>query len=763
MTRAPLGGRLALHLVLLILLVLSLGGCASNEKRWRRAAQYEQRGEYAQYEQRGEYAAALSEYEELTLRLDAGDHRKLAEAYVKAGECYWHLDRPNEAVKAFARATAVDPANLAARLRAAELYVSEAPERAFEQVKLVLAADPRNAEALSVLGAAYSSAGQLPMARVAYQRSLEIEPGRVSVAVTLADLQYRDLDTKGARATLHQAASAAPKSPMPWLALGRLEEHEGNAEGAEEAYRNALAADDSAETNLRLAQFLQRNARIDEAEKILKRADALQPWLPTALPDFEFKSGRVMHAIQAYTSALQPGQLPSDPGAARSQRGLLAARVVEADLSLAVPDAAKLARRHLDQYRDDVDPVTAQVLQAEIFLAESDLGNAYTAASTAVSQSPESAATHFVLGVVQRRRGDLAAARSEWSRALELDPPFVPARLALGHEELRHGDAQMAEEHAALVLRDEPANLRALCLFARVLLRQKRYESAASIAHRAVAADGGAAEPRVVQGEIALAQGNPGEALLAYEQAVLLDPHSQEAIDGLVRVYRSGRVTRPMIRHMESVAGREPRSAVLMEIAARLYRDRGWNPDAERAFQQALAIDRQRSTAATELARTYAASGALPEAQRSLALSGGEPAILLRALEAEQRQDTPAAIRHYETAVRHGERSGIAANNLAWLYAQQRTNLDRALQLAEQAIALAPYNPRVLDTLGFVRLQRREYTEAVNTLKKAFELARLPQPRRGSDPQLVAELRSHLAEAYRRSGQPQEADALPRE
>jgi tetratricopeptide (TPR) repeat protein len=338
----------------------------------------------------------------------------------------------------------------------------------------------------------------------------------------------------------------------------------------------------------------------------------------------------------------------------------------------------------------------------------------------------------------------------------------VPARLALANEELNDGDAHSAEEDVALILRDEPANLRALCLFARVLLKEKRYDSAVTIARRAVAADGGSAEPRLVQGEIALAQGKPGEAMLAYEQAVLLEPRSRAALDGLVRVYRSGHVTRPMVAQMERMASQPPRSAALMEIAGRLYRDHGWNRDAERAFRAALALDRERPAASAELARTYAASGELQQAKRSLALSGEDAALLLAAFDAEQRSDAASAIRQYETAVRRGEKSGLAANNLAWIYAQQRTNLDRALALAEQALTLAPSDPRVMDTMGFVRLQRREYSEAVNALKRALEIARGRQPR-PADPQLVAELRSHLAEAYRRAGQPAEADALARD
>src|SRR4051812_26902730 len=243
MTWAPRDGRRAVSSILVFLLALlslALSGCATLDQRGRRAAQLEEQGQYA---------AALAQYEDVLARIDARDHTRLAATYVKVGECLWHLGRPDDASGAFDRALTLDPANVEAHLRTAELYVAQAPDRALAEARIVLGLQPANAEAFSVMGAAYSSVGQLPLAKLSYQRSLELDPQRASVAVALADLQYRGLDAAAARSTLRQAASALPRSAMPWLALGRLEEQEGDADAAEEAYRHAVAAEDTPETN----------------------------------------------------------------------------------------------------------------------------------------------------------------------------------------------------------------------------------------------------------------------------------------------------------------------------------------------------------------------------------------------------------------------------------------------------------------------------------------------------------------------------------
>ena len=110
--------------------------------------------------------------------------------------------------------------------------------------------------------------------------------------------------------------------------------------------------------------------------------------------------------------------------------------------------------------------------------------------------------------------------------------------------------------------------------------------------------------------------------------------------------------------------------------------------------------------------------------------------------EAERRGDVNAAIHSYELAVGAGESSGVAANNLAWEYANQGVKLDVALQLAATAVDRNPKNPAAFDTLGVVQLKRRSYTEAVASLNKAISLMSGHEWRRQS-----AEVYRHLADA----------------
>jgi Flp pilus assembly protein TadD len=64
-----------------------------------------------------------------------------------------------------------------------------------------------------------------------------------------------------------------------------------------------------------------------------------------------------------------------------------------------------------------------------------------------------------------------------------------------------------------------------------------------------------------------------------------------------------------------------------------------------------------------------------------------------------------------------------AYNNLAWMYAEEKKNLDEALTLARRATELAPNSASVLDTLGWVHYARGSYAEAESVLRKAADLA----------------------------------------
>lgn len=752
--------RISLLFTTVLLIIGFTIGCAQN-----------QLNHALQFELEGKNATALILYQQILARTPESNARR-AEILTRMGECLYHMDRMQEAYTTFLKAVEADPNNTAARLRMGQMLVEAgAPERAREQANAILQRTPTNTEALALLGAAWAQSGNTEMAKQAYRRVLEQDPKRVKVAIALADIYNHEDDEAKARATLTSAATAAPKNADPWLAMGRLYEQDGNSRLAEEAYRKAVSIDDAPDTNTRLAQFLQRSARIAEAEQTLRKIDSQQARYPVALADFQLLSGRPDEALQQYRRALtaastaQPKPkrwafLHGQTSIAKTSEDMnIAARMVEAEIitaSRVPPDHKKRAiaaiRSRLQENQARFDQATLNILQAELAMTDDNLALARLFAKAAVEMAPTSAPAHYVAGLVASSSGDDDSAQSEFQNALDQDGHFGPARLALAEDALAHNDAETADEQAREVVRENPGDLQGILIFAKALVRENKPLPAAIMAQRAAALDPTSPEPSLILGHVALKIDNHPQALLNFERALTLRPDCEEAIDGLLSVYQSGQLSYSAIQKMEKTALAPPTSATLLEITGRLYATHGWYNDAIRALKKTVVLDPKRTTAARSLAHLQSVTGDYAGATEAAMKAGVDAQTLLTAYREQSSGDWQKAAATYERALREGDQTGVAANNVAWLYAEHNSQLDRALTLAEAAAHAAPENPAFLDTLGFVHLQRREYSDAVKLLETASRISTELGQQSGNQ-ELGEQIRKHLTQAYLCAGQ----------
>jgi Flp pilus assembly protein TadD len=88
-------------------------------------------------------------------------------------------------------------------------------------------------------------------------------------------------------------------------------------------------------------------------------------------------------------------------------------------------------------------------------------------------------------------------------------------------------------------------------------------------------------------------------------------------------------------------------------------------------------------------------------------------------MEAQGKQ--AEARRRYEEILRLDPNAPVAANNLAYIYADAGGNLDVALQLVQTAKQKLPELPEVDDTLGFVYLKKDLASLAVPPLESSVQ------------------------------------------
>src|SRR5207253_2945154 len=196
-----------------------------------------------QLERQGNCDAALTAYDRTLPKIPATDRRKVASVRLHAGSCALKLQHFKQAFEDFQKAVDADPSNLDAHLHLADLLViGGLPQQALDHVQLVFEKQPENAAALSLLGTISAEAGNTSKAIEFLRHSLNNDPTRESTAIALAELYNRMDKVTEARSVLQSSSATNQKSPLASLALGRLEEQEGNAKAAEAAYRAAQKA-----------------------------------------------------------------------------------------------------------------------------------------------------------------------------------------------------------------------------------------------------------------------------------------------------------------------------------------------------------------------------------------------------------------------------------------------------------------------------------------------------------------------------------------
>ena len=100
----------------------------------------------------------------------------------------------------------------------------------------------------------------------------------------------------------------------------------------------------------------------------------------------------------------------------------------------------------------------------------------------------------------------------------------------------------------------------------------------------------------------------------------------------------------------------------------------------------------------------------------------------------------------YNKALGIDPENALALNNLAFLSAENGTNLDQAMTFAERAKKKIPNNPDISDTLGFVYYQKNLNSEALQIFRQVVQ----ESPHN-------ATFRLHLAMALSRQGDKQGA------
>jgi len=664
-----------------------------------------------------------------------------AEPHYQLGLSYLGLNDFKSAFAALTKATELNPRHTGAQLKLAEVMNAGSRnkgslEEAQKHARAVLALLPDDAGALNVLAVTDLRLGKPKSAQSDLERALRKSPGDVMSWVGLAQVKLALQDVAGAENALLQASAKAPKSPEARTYLGEFYLAHGKVPEAEQQFRQALSIDPkNGEALMRLGAMQAKAGKADQADETYRQAAALPGWQYRPVhAEFLFQSGKRDQAVGEFAKL----------AAANPEDSNLRTKLVEAYLTMnRTSDAEKVLTAAVKKNGLDED---ALMRRSRIYLNAGKYTQAEADLNQVLRFRKDSTQAYYLLAKVSQGRANAAKEKQALEEALKIDPTFLAARIDLAKALLASRSAA-----PALTLLDEaPENQ--MNAASRILERNwallalgKKEEARKGIDR--VLAAGKVPEALVQDAAIKLDQKDYAGARKSAEEALDKTPEDTRALFTLVRSYAAQKQTAAAIQTMREYAQKQPNSAPVQQFLGQTLEAAGDRAGARKAFEAAKAARPAFVDADFSLAELDAREGRLYDARKRLsAVVASHPdnkAAHLQLAEFEMATGKiPAAIEQYRNVVALDSKDSMSWNALAYLLAQSKQP-DEALKHAQKAKELAPDNPAVDDTLGWIYYQQGSYPLAVVHLEAA------------TGKEGTAVRKYHLAMAYLKAGKPE--------
>ena len=656
------------------------------------------------------------------------------------------------------------------QLAAAYLETGDFPKALGESVR---AADllPQDVDAQITAGNMLLAAGRYEDAKTRAEQVLAKSPGVANAHVLRGNALAGLRNIDAALTEFEEAAAASPKDGLIHVNLGALHMARGAQAAAEAAFRKAIElSPDSPMTRVSYANFLLAVNRASEAEAELKAAALAAPDDVTtrrALAALYLSTGRVNDA-EPHLRKL--ADISSDPKARfalaryyfatnRADDGFRELKVLAArpdsyaEATLQMARAQYAAGRTADGYallndvlRQDPENPTAQLVKAQFLVAEHKWTEAITAARAAVDRDPRLVEGFYLLGLAQQGIHDFESAKKSFAEVLRLEPGATRAQVALADLYLLLRNSETAQQLAGQAAKRAPGAPEVRTTLIRSMLANGDF-TGAETAVQSFKADFPQSEtPYVLEGTLRYMRKDFGAAERAFRRAAEIAPESAAAASGLVQVMLAtgrGSEAKQLVHRLTTSNSARPEYLIL---AARTYATLREFDAAEPLLRKVLTVDPARTDTYSLLAQLYVLQNklddALPEYQN---LAARDPksvsAQTMVGTILQLRNRRPEAKAAYRKVLAVAADSPVAANNLAWMMAEDGEDLDLALQLAQAAKAGLPDSADATDTLGLIYLKKGLTSQAVS----AFREAVASQPDR-------AEFKYRLGQAYARNG-----------
>ncbi len=668
-----------LRVCLLLLCAVLIGGCSPQAQKARHLARAEK------YREKQQYREAVIEYMNV-LRADSTNRvaiRKMGLTLFDMGD--WRAAFPY-----LQQADTADPADTETGWRLGSMYLSRGDRvQARKKADVALKRNPDHLEAIILWAGAAGSSNEVneAIARLQSAATRLRQPLRLYLALGALQVQRRDF--AAAEEAYQMALKQDAKAWEPHLALGDLYLLKRDAARAEQEYRIAadLSPQDSV-ARIRFARFQWASRKPKEAREILEGVTRKSPQFVPAW----FQLAEFAHSERDFATCID------------------------------------ILNRILKQSPSHVD---AFLLLQRVRLAQGKTDEAIAGYEKLVAAFPKIVQARFYLGMAFLQKGDVRKATAELEKAVELDPESTDAARALAELHIRLGNSDAALQLLSSLIRRYPDAGYAHVLMGAAYINKKNYPKAVEAYRHVIELAPTNPQGPYLLGMALQRQGKTTEAVAMYEASMKMAPGFVEALDRLaaLEVERTGNWDTALIRIRKQIDVAPDQAGLLYLLGLAHLRRSDWD-EAEHALLKAIEMQPEFMAAYLTLSQLYVArhkdDEALIRINTALSVNSNEVAsLMMKGAILERKNEVAGAAEQYQRVLHSNPRNFLAANNLACLYANDPKKKNEAFELAKQARELAPRNPSVADTLGWIVYRRGEYKWALALLQESAD--HLPQ------------------------------------
>lgn len=682
-----------------------------------------------------------------------------ADAYFWLGRVEMKKGNPRKAFGAFNKAIDLDPDHVEALIQVATiLSFARQPEKALEKIDAALSIDSTSEDALLTKSTILLSQKRIEEAEMILRNLIETGCTRPRVYQYLAlAYDFRD-DPSGSESIIREGIEKNPTNVNLQLRLAKLLESQERYDEAEKLLLNVCDIDETNRLKHKttLANFYWNTDQQDKARQLLKEIVEDDPLNETRwLTIIKFYIGNRMFddAEQQYKAGIE--QI-NDSFTLRIGLAELYSNTKRLDEAITLLE---------DTLTLDKDPAAPGILRtknalAKIYFAKKDLNQADAYAQEVLAESPRDRTALFIQGGIALSQSKPDIAVASFRSVVSDNPEFTPAYLKLAQAHLMNRDLELAEETLKTALRVKSVADVHRSL-ARVLTLKEKYLEAEEHLRIVLAATPDDPQVHSDLGDVFFAAKDIEEAEKQYQQVVLLAPDKPAGHLRLSRLYQSQKDWAKAASELETAYRLSNESPQILATLVRLYLYQGNNdaaleickrytedhPDspvgfallgriyagkenyseAEAAFKMAISIQPMWPVPYNDIANLYLRQGktdaAIKEFKDALAANPQNPgAYLMLGQLYEQMDDRNKAIAIYEEGIANVADFWAAQNNLAFLLAEsskKKADLERALEMAENALETRPGNPMITDTLGWVHYKLGNTDQALGFIQTA--------------------------------------------